>query len=170
MVSVVYNLLVFAFAVGVWTLPAPKRAARITGVMLAGYAALSLVTPLFFQMDMRGTEATPNGSLHPLMTLVMSAFILLSMGFGANLLGRRFRVYSIATIITVLVFGIVTGLQAPQLAAGQPTPWMGLTERVNIYATMLWLAVLAMGLLRNQDAIAPEQPEKPTVTPQRAMW
>ena len=34
-----YTLLVAAFAVGVWTTAAPKRAARITGAMLLGYAA-----------------------------------------------------------------------------------------------------------------------------------
>lgn len=33
----------------------------------------------------------------------------------------------------------------------QPTPWLGLAERVNIYATMLWMAVLAISFLRVQD-------------------
>jgi hypothetical protein len=42
----------------------------------------------------------------------------------------------------------LTGVQAPRLEAGQHTPWMGLTERINIYATMLWFAVLAIALLR----------------------
>jgi len=41
-----------------------------------------------------------------------------------------------------------TGFHAPQLEAGQPTPWMGFTERINIYATMLWFTVLAIALLR----------------------
>jgi uncharacterized membrane protein YhaH (DUF805 family) len=146
--STAYNLLVAAFAVGVWTSASPKRAKRITGAMIVAYAVLSMVTPLFFQMDMRGAEVTPLGSLHGPMTAVMSLFILLSMGFGTFLLGRRFRSYSFATIVILLIFGALTGLQIPQLAAGQPTPWMGLTERINIYATMLWFAVLAIALLR----------------------
>ena len=148
LVSIAYNLLVAAFAAGVWTSAKPKRTAHITGAIIAGYAALSLVTPLFFQMDMRGAEATARGSLHGPMTAVMSLFILLSMGFGAFLLGRRFRFYSFATIVIVVIFGILTGLQAPRLEAGQSTPWMGLTERVNIYATMIWFAALATGLLK----------------------
>ena len=37
-----YTLLVAAFAVGVWTSAAPKRAARITGAMLLGYAAFGM--------------------------------------------------------------------------------------------------------------------------------
>jgi protein-S-isoprenylcysteine O-methyltransferase Ste14 len=148
LVSIAYNLLVAIFAAGVWTSAGPKRTARITGSVMAAYAALSLVTPLFFQMDMRGAEATSRGGLHGPMTAVMSLFILLSMGFGAFLLGKRFRFYSFATIVIVVLFGILTGLQAPRLEAGQSTPWMGLTERVNIYATMIWFAVLSIGLLR----------------------
>lgn len=149
-VSVVYNLLVAAFAAGVWRSSGPKQTARITGAMILGYAILSMITPLFFQMDMRGAAVTPRGSLHGPMTAVMSLFILLSMGFGATMLGKRFRNYSIATIVIVILFGILTVLQVPQLEAGQSTPWMGLTERVNIYATMLWFALLSIGLLRTQ--------------------
>jgi hypothetical protein len=82
--------------------------------------------------------------------MVMSLFILLAMGFGATLLGKRFRYYSYATIAILIVFGVLTSLQAGKMVADEPTPWMGLTERINIYATMLWVAVLAIGLLRAQ--------------------
>ncbi len=149
-VSVAYNLLVSAFAVGVGSSRGSKRTARITGVMIIGYAVLSMITPLLFQMDMRGTEATPRGSLHGVMTLLMSLFILLSMGFGAFLVGRWFRNYSFVTIVIVITFGALTALQIPQLEAGQSTPWMGLTERINIYSTMLWFAALGSALLRSQ--------------------
>ena len=149
LVSIAYNLLVAAFAAGVWASARPKRTARITGAVMTCYAALSLVTPVFFQMDMRGAVVTPRGGLHGPMTAVMSLFILLSMGFGAFLLGRRFKLYSFATIVIVILFGVLTGLQAPRLVVGQATPWMGLTERVNIYATMIWFAALAIGLLRS---------------------
>jgi hypothetical protein len=50
------------------------------------------------------------------------------------------------------VFGVLTSLQVGQMEANQPTPWMGVEERINIYATMLWVAVLAIGLLRAQKA------------------
>lgn len=159
-VSVVYNLLMAAFAVGVWKSASPRRTSRITGVMIVRYTALSMITPLFFQMDMRGTQVTPRGRVHGLMTAVMSVFILLSMGFGSFLTGRRFRFYSFATFVIVLTFGVLTALQAPRLEAGQPTPWMGLTERVNIYATMLWFGVLAIALLRAEQN-GPRAPGRP---------
>lgn len=148
--SIVYNLLVASFAIGVWN-SSTKRIARITSIMIIIYAAISMITPIFFQMDMRGVEVTPLGSLHPLMTAVMSLFILLSMGFGAFILGKGFRFYSILTIIILIFFGFLTSFQVPQLASGQPTPWMGLTERINIYATMLWFALLSIFLLQKKE-------------------
>jgi hypothetical protein len=147
-VSIAYNLLVAIFALGVWKSAGPKRTAHITGALMIVYAFLSLVTPLFFQMDMRGAEVTPRGSLHPLMTAVMSIFILLSIGFGAFLSGKCFHLYSFSTIIIMLLFGAITASQVPHLAAGQPTPWMGLTERINIYFTMIWFLVLSISLFR----------------------
>jgi hypothetical protein len=147
-VSVAYNLLVAVFAVGVWTTASPKRTAHVTGSAMLGYVVFSTITPLFFQMDMRGAPVTPLGSLHPPMTAVMSVFILLSIGFGGYLLGKRFRIYSFVTIAALLIFGGLTALQVPQLEAGQSTPWMGFTERINIYATMLWFSLLSLMLLR----------------------
>jgi hypothetical protein len=41
-------------------------------------------------------------------------------------------------------------LDQPKLEANLPTPWMGLWERIDIFATMLWIAVLAIALLRTQ--------------------
>ena len=43
---------------------------------------------------------------------------------------------------------------------------LGVEERMNAYASMLWFAVLAVGLLRAQGTVAPRQLEQPTVTQQ----
>jgi hypothetical protein len=149
-----YTLLVAAFAVGVWTSATRKRAARITGAMLLGYAAFGFAGGVLFPMRPREAltagEGTLRNAMHIPATAVMSLFIVLAMGFGATLLGKRFRYYSYGTIAILLVFGALASLQAGRLAANQPTPWMGVEERVNIYATMLWVAVLAIGLLRAQ--------------------
>jgi hypothetical protein len=87
--------------------------------------------------------------LHIITTIVMSMFIVAVMAFGAFAHGKRFRLYSFATIATVIVFGVWAGLLARPMPG--PTPWLGLVERVNIYATMLWVAVLAVCFLRVQD-------------------
>ena len=149
-----YTLLVVAFAMGVWTSARPKRAGRITGAMLLGYAASGMAGGVVFPMKPREALAAGEGTLRNAMhipaTIVMSLFILLAMGFGASLLGKRLRYYSYGTIAILVVFGVLAGLQAGKMQANEPTPWMGIEERINIYATMLWVAVLAIGLLRVQ--------------------
>lgn len=99
LVSIAYNLLLAIFAVGIWKLDNPKRITRLTSVAITAYAIFSMITPSFFQMDMRGAEITSRGSLHGPMTAVMSLFILLSIAFGAFMLGKKFRIYSIITIV-----------------------------------------------------------------------
>jgi cytochrome bd-type quinol oxidase subunit 2 len=151
-----YTLLVAAFAVGVFTsAPQEKRAGRIAGAMLLGYAAFGMVggwlTPMHTREALEAGERGLRNATHVPMTAVMSLFVLLAMGFGPTLLGKRFRYYSYATIAVLVVFGLLTSLQAGKMVANETTPWMGLTERVNIYATMLWVAVMAIGLLRAQE-------------------
>jgi CubicO group peptidase (beta-lactamase class C family) len=81
--------------------------------------------------------------------------MLVAMGFGAVAFGSRFRRYSIATILALLVFGTLTGLDGPRLAANLPTPWMGVTERINIGVFLLWVMVLAVALWPGRDAAEP---------------
>jgi hypothetical protein len=143
-----YNALVMAFGAGVWIASSRRRAGRLTGALLIGSAVVGEVTTLFFPMDQRGAEETVRGALHPPLTAVMSLFIVLAMVSGATLAGRRFRFYSIGKILTLLVFGALAGRDAPALEAGEPTPWLGVLERINIYAYLLWVAALAISLLR----------------------
>jgi hypothetical protein len=88
--------------------------------------------------------------LHIILTAVLVLLILLSIGFGAAAFGKRFRLYSIGTLTLVVVFGALAGVQGGRMAANQPTPWMGIEERINIFGFLLWVAVLAIALLRAQ--------------------
>jgi Na+/H+ antiporter NhaC len=63
-------------------------------------------------------------------------------------LGKRFRLYSIMTMLILVLFGLLTGMDAPQVQANQPTPLAGVWERINISVFLLWLIVLSMVLLR----------------------
>jgi hypothetical protein len=97
-------------------------------------------------------EETWRNTMHLPATAVSVLSILLAIGFGSTLLGRRFRYYSYATILAILVFGVWAGRQIGQMSANEPTPWLGIVERGNVYAIMLWVAVLAIGLLRAQKS------------------
>ncbi|MEO9320745.1 MAG: hypothetical protein ABI361_08745 [Nitrososphaera sp.] len=48
---------------------------------------------------------------------------------------------------------------APQVAPKQPTPWLGLSERIAQYVDSLWIAVFAVVLLRRENAPV-QKPER----------
>lgn len=153
LVELPYNLLVLALAAGLWTATGPRqRAARIAAAALVGYVLFGFIggtiTPMNTREVLAAGEATSRNAFHGPMTMVSSISCAAAIVFGGQLLGKRFRYYSYATVVTLVVFGALAGSQIPQMEANQPTPWMGLEERVNIYAIMLWFAVLAVGLLR----------------------
>ena len=82
------------------------------------------------------------------MSIITVMLMFLSIGFGATAFGKGFRVYSIATIIVFIVFGILTFTEAPNIDKNLPTPYIGLWERINIAAFMSWLIVFSNNLLR----------------------
>ena len=94
---------------------------------------------------------TLSDTLHIVLAFVTVPLFLLTMAFGAAALGRRFRLYSIATLVIALLSGTLTGLGAPGISANLPTPWIGLWERINIAAYLVWIVVLAIALLRMKD-------------------
>lgn len=51
-----------------------------------------------------------------------------------------------------MAFAILTGSYIQAMAAGQPTPWMGVYERITIFSYLLWIIVLSFLLLRAQPA------------------
>jgi hypothetical protein len=71
------------------------------------------------------------------------------MGFGAAALGKRFRIYSVVTMVIVLAAGAWTGTYASRIQANLPTPGAGVWERVNVVAWLVWVAVLAVAVLRD---------------------
>src|SRR5215213_9779259 len=156
LLAIPYGVLVTAFGVGVWASASRRRAGRITGAMLVGYALTGAVTGVFLSAPTREVleegEETWRNRMHLPGTAVSVLCILLAIGFGSTQLGRRFRYYSYATILAILVFGVLAGIQIGQMGANQPTPWLGIVERGNVYAIMLWVSVLAIGLLRAQQA------------------
>lgn len=149
---VLYALLVYAFGAGVWLSAGRSRALRAAAALIIGKEVLGLIVTLFFPMHLRGPGSTLTDQMHAILTLIGVVCMLAAIGFAAAAFGRRFRVYSVATIVLLVAFGIVAGLYGARLEANLPTPWMGVAERVNIFAYMLWVVMLAGALLRHRPA------------------
>jgi len=141
----VYTLVVVAFGWGVWISASGGCALRTVGGVLIASGILGLGWP---PMHLRGAGFTLTDTLHIVWTLVTLLGMLLTIAFGAAALGKRFRVYSAATIAVFVVFGALTGLDDPKIAANLPTPWIGVWERINAGAYLLWVGVFTIALLR----------------------
>jgi hypothetical protein len=166
--AIPYGVLLSAFGVGVWKAADGRRAGRIAGVVIVAEALWGALGGLAFPMATREVMAagddTLRNQLHPWYGIGMPILLALAIGFGSRLFGTRFRYFSYGTILAMAVFGLVQGLQTPAMTADEPTPWMGVEERVTAYAPMLWFAVLAIGLLRAKTVPAAHHLRKPTGT------
>ena len=155
----VYDALALAFGLGVWVSAGGKRALRVVGGLLLALGMFGWVWP-FASMHQREVlaagGATLSDTLHLILTMVTVLFMLVAIGVGATAFGNRFRSYSIATMLVLFIFGALTGLDGPRVAANLPTPWAGLWERINIGVFLLWIVVLAITLLQVKDATVTE--------------
>jgi hypothetical protein len=149
----VYAALLIAFGVGVWAIAdgQRRRALRVIGGLLI---ALAVFGSLPFPMHIRGDEKTFTDTMHLIIYgLIVPPLFMLSIGLGAVAYKgkkRWFSLYSVGTLVTLIMVGALTGLSAVQIDAQQATPWLGVTERILVYGSMLWVAVLAIVLLRQE--------------------
>lgn len=150
----IYTLLVMAFGWGVLASSGANRYLRITGRLILLQGLVSLAWPLA-PMHLRGNEMAFTDRMHIALALVTILLMFLEMGFGAAALGKGFRRFTFTCMVAFLIFGGLTGLDSPRLAANLPTPWMGVWERINIGAYLLWITALAVLTLRQKSA-APE--------------
>lgn len=166
----VYSGLMLAFGVGVWASAGQKRSLRAIGLMATVVGLSGFVGWPFAPMHQREVLAaggeTWADTMHLVLGGVSSLLFVLSIAIGATAFGKRFRLYSIATLLIVLVAGTLTGLDAPKVAANEPTPWLGIFERIAVFSPMLWYAVLAIGLLRVQGVSIPRALKHPRPRPQ----
>lgn len=153
--SVFYQVLSFAFAFGVLAVAGDRRKVRIVGWLLL-VAAVSGLLWWFAPMHQREVLAADGDTWQDTMHLVagaISSILFFAMiGVGAFAFGWRFRWYSFITVGLMLVFGTLMNMDIPNVAENEPTPWLGIWERIAIEGAMLWEAIFAAVLLWNWNA------------------
>ena len=156
--AVLYTLLYAGFGWGVWKYAAGNSRLRTTGVIIIAQGILGAFWP---PMQQRGNEFALTDAMHIAFAIVTLALMLTTIVFGAMSLGPAFKRYSIATVAVFLVFGVLTGIESPGIAGNFPTPLIGVWERINIAAFMLWVVVFAVALMRdNREGIAVLNPQE----------
>ena len=156
--GVLYTLLYAGFGLGVLQYAADNNRLRAAGVIIIAQGILGVYWP---PMQQRGNEFALTDAMHIAWAIVTLVLMLVTIGFGAMSLGAAFKRYSIATVAVFLVFGVLTGIESPGIAGNFPTPLIGVWERINIAAFMLWVAVFAVALMRdNREGIAALNPQE----------
>jgi hypothetical protein len=151
-----YAVMMIAFGIGVWIVAGRTRAGRVAGALLVVEAVFGFVGGVLFPMATREVmaagEETLRNRLHAPYGLGMPILFVLVTIAGSRLFGWRFRWYSYATIVVTLITGFMVGMQAGQMQANEPTPWLGVVERITAYIPMLWIVVFALALLRTESS------------------
>jgi heme A synthase len=115
------------------------------GSLIIAYCIVNFYWP---PMHLRGNEPSLTDALHIVWSMIAVLLMMLMMGFGAAALGKRFRLYTITSIVLLVLFGILTGMEAPNIPTNLPTPFIGVWERIMIALFLLWVIVMAIILLR----------------------
>ena len=105
--GIVYSLLMIAFGCGVWASARRNRPLRIVGGVMVAYGVVSLAWP-FAPMHLRGAGFTLTDAMHIVLAMVTVLLMLLAMGFGAAAFEKRFRLYSVVTMVILVAFGALT--------------------------------------------------------------
>ncbi len=147
--ATLYPLLYMALGWGVLLSAHGKRSLHFMGTLIIVYSVLNFYWP---PMHLREVIAAGGGTLSDtlhiawaMMTLVVNIILL---GLGAMAFGKGFRYFTFAILAIFIVFGILIGMEAPGIDKNLPTPGIGIWERINIAAFMLWIAVFAFLLIR----------------------
>ena len=143
----VYTLFMIAFGWGVMQAAQNKKPLRRAGVLIILSSIIGLAWP---PMHQREVLAVGGGSLtdtlHIVFTFITVVLMMMIIIFSLTALGKGFRIYSIVSIVILIGMGILTSLQAPEMESGLATPTIGIWERINIGAFMLWVIVFAKSL------------------------
>lgn len=148
-----YTLLVTSFGWGIWTAAGTNTKLRVVGGLMVAYG-LSGILWFFAPMHQREVLAAGGGTIEDVMHIVLSVATSLlyftALGFGAAAFGKRFRVYTFATMLLLFGSGMLLSRDGPRIQMDLPTPWVGVTERIMLGIVMLWIAVLSVKLLRRR--------------------
>ena len=148
----VFSLLFIGFGIGVWKSAYGKRTLRLAGALVIAHGAMGflwMVAPMSQREVIAAGGATPADTVHLVLSAATGLFVTAYVAITAVAFGWTFRLYSTATIVVALLFGLLSA-QVDRIEAGEPTPYMGLLERIGIGAWLLWVAVVALLLMRDR--------------------
>ena len=152
LLCIFYSLLFFAFGSGIWLSANGSGKLRFVAVVIVLDAVLGFFWPPMHQREIIAAGGgTLTDTLHLVWAFAHLILMLLMIGFGAAVFGKGFRIFSAGIVVVFIVFGTLTAIESRGIEANLPTPYVGIWERINIGAYMLWVVVFAIMLLRRNN-------------------
>jgi len=144
-----YPLLLFLFGLGVLKTSSVIKRLRPPGFALLLYSLTIIYWPPMHQRIVLAVGgATLTDTLHLVWTGLTLVLYIVIMFTAARALDVYFRWYTVISVLGLMLFGILTSIQAPNVSANLATPLMGLWERLNIGIFLLWVIVFAVTLFQ----------------------
>lgn len=142
---IIYAALFTAFGIGFMaSADTPRLQGSAGSIIVVGLLGM-LVWP-FFPMNERGANGSFTDTVHLVLGASDVLLLVLAIALASSSFGKRFRLYSWASILIMLTAGGLTSLYVPRVGAGEATPWMGILERLSLAAYLLWIGVLSLKL------------------------
>lgn len=143
-------IMTVAFGIGILLNYKDRRSKLLftASILIIITGTFSGLTGTIFPMDPFNSEMTFPGKMHIILTgisavMVMLLILMIGIGFHREKQWKSFRLYSITTVIIMVIFGGLT----PALIMNS-IPLLGLFERIVIYTYLQWFFVLAFKLLK----------------------
>lgn len=144
----VYSVSMIVFGIGV-LIYNRKHTLRLIGTLMVGIGVVGFVQ-MPFPLQLGGANSA--NMMHSILAGVSGILFILSISFGIFVSGKRYRLYSIGTLLALIMLGAISGLMASSQISVQgftaPPQWFGLIERIDVYGSILWVLVLAIVLLQ----------------------
>ena len=145
----IHGALLLAFGIGIVRV-AYRRSVRWVGwLLVAGFFVVGLWNHTIWAMSSRDLETGFNDTMHITLTMVFTLLVVAMMVLSAVAYRGGFRLYTLATMLFVAVFGGAAGFAIRGIEEND-TPWAGGFERINAYAYFVWLVVLAVTVMRRE--------------------
>lgn len=148
-VILIHNVLLLAFGIGLMRV-ARRRSVWWIGVLqVTMFVVVGIPTHTFWAMSSRGMATGFNDTMHITLSVVFSLLVVAMMVLSAVAYRGWFRLYTLATMLVVVGFGMATAF-AMRGVEQNDTPWAGGFERINVYAYFAWLVILAVMVIRHE--------------------
>lgn len=139
--DLLYDVLMVAFAVGIWSLAVEDLLMRISAVLIAGNVIISFFVILFLPMQINQGGSPSASTPHVALMATAMFFFLFAIGFGGAASDDWFRCYSFGTLLAYILLAVARFLvPSPPSTKAK----VGAQERTMVVGYLLWVVALAI--------------------------